>query len=129
MNPANGRIAQAKIEMTSHCPKCGYGPLEGLSEVNLGSHGEIEELKGQRPDPKPGDVTMCADCGEMLVFTLAPNGRLAIEKAPPHVIEQLKKDEETWKLYNHLTRTHSPRRYPKDGRLVRFSALFRPSTS
>ena len=89
-NKRAARIAQGTVRCRSRCPMCNYGPLDGVTHVDLGSHEEIAGLMGKPVRPKPGDLTVCGNCGTLLGFA---DEHLSLKKASEEQEAEARADE------------------------------------
>lgn len=62
----------------SYCPDCDYGPMDCASN-----------LFGRNAQPKPGDVSICANCGAFLEF----DDELQLRTLPLAKLRALPKDQ------------------------------------
>lgn len=65
------------------CPACGE-LVDGVQAIN----------DEENPLPKPGDVTICIYCGELLIFDEDGKERVPTEEE----INDIKQDKANWKL-------------------------------
>lgn len=70
------RIASSKLPPCK-CPTCGH-LIDAFTGATLGSL--------ERPVPKPGSVSVCAYCGELLMFDSAMRARLADRAAAERLL-------------------------------------------
>lgn len=95
------KIRDAIIQCDAYCPNCDYGPMDGCSGVALTEDDLPPDLK---PMPGEGDPTICARCGELLIYTFE-HGKLGLRRATRFDEARIAEDEETWHFVQTLSRT------------------------
>ena len=81
----------------SRCPDCGYA-MDAASPVS----GNADE------EPRPGDLSVCLDCGAVLVFTNELGMRVAtlreMNEAPPNLLRVVRIIVQRGRLTRDVTR-------------------------
>lgn len=90
----SAKVSDGKVDCQDYCPTCDYGPLDGATKVEIA---EEDDHDNSPPKAQPGDITLCARCGELLNF-IKEGEKLKLEKANDQVWESLKEDQQFYQL-------------------------------
>ncbi len=77
----------------SYCPKCGKGPLDGATGMDIDDPIEVLKRQAREIKPKAGDVTICCYCASLLIFT-GDRSNLGLREANEEEREELLKMKE-----------------------------------
>jgi len=94
----HAKIDTAEINCHSHCPYCNYGPLDGVTSALF-----TDEPAPKEKDIKPvdGNVTICGECAEILIFT-ENDGKLGVRIPTQVDMEKMQQDPEEWEIIQEI---------------------------